>query len=166
MKEVASDYQISRAKESDLDEIARLFRACAAELRVDLGFQDFEKELSGLPGKYAEPEGSILIARDHDGCVVGCVALRPMSDPGYCEVKRLFVEPEHRASGLGRRLARMIVDEGRARGYRAMRLDTLKRLRAALALYESLGFERVSACYDNPLPGVVYMEKSLEPLRA
>ncbi len=157
---------ITRAGQEDLEDIKGLFRAYADELQVDLCFQNFEKELAELPGKYAEPEGCILIARDEDHSAVACVALRPMPQPGYCEMKRLYVHPDHRKSGLGRKLAEMIIDEARACNYRAMRLDTLKRLRPAVALYHSLGFDPVTPYYDNPLPGVIYMEKPLRPIVA
>jgi putative acetyltransferase len=42
-----------------------------------------------------------------------------------------------------------------------MKLDTLERLQAAIKLYQKFGFETVNAYYDNPLPGVVYMQKEL-----
>jgi len=160
------NYSITLAGQTDLDDIRNLFRAYADELQVDLCFQNFEKELADLPGKYAQPEGCILIARDTEDHAVACAALRPMSQPGYCEMKCLYVQPDHRKSGLGRQLAEMMIDEGCARNYRAMRLDTLKRLRAAVTLYQTIGFEPVPAYYENPLPGVIYMEKPLRPLMA
>ncbi len=154
------DVRIKQADSAaDLAEVRRLFRAYAAFLGVDLGIQGFEEELAGLPGRYAPPDGALLIARRGE-VVVGCVGLRRLAD-GVCEMKRLFVTPEGRGGGLGRRLAEAVIAIARERGYERMRLDTLDRLEAAMRLYESLGFRRTAPYYDNPLPGVVYWELPL-----
>jgi ribosomal protein S18 acetylase RimI-like enzyme len=68
------------------------------------------------------------------------------------------VKPAFRAKGLGRRLSESIVEEAKAIGYSAMRLDTLPTMRAAIRLHEGLGFRRVSASYDTPLADTVFME--------
>ncbi len=144
----------------DLDMARRLFRAYQGELGVDLGFQAFERELAELPGAYAPPAGGLLLAREGER-TLGCVALRPMGD-GCCEMKRLYVSPTARGTGLGRRLAVAIIDRARALGYRCMRLDTLDSLTQAMALYESLGFVRRAPYYANPLQGVVYWELEIQ----
>jgi putative acetyltransferase len=147
----------------DLESIRGLFRQYQHGLGVDLCFQDFEAELAGLPGKYAAPTGALLIARDGD-VACGCVAVRPMEGT-ICEMKRLFVRPDRRGRGLGRRLAEAILIQARSLGYTTMRLDTLERLTEAMCLYESMGFRRISAYYDNPLIGVVYWELELQESR-
>jgi len=91
-----------------------------------------------LPGKYAKPQGCILLAKDNGG-VIGCVALRPL-EPKICEMKRLYVKPEFRGNGIGKSLSARICDIGKEYGYEKMRLDTLETMKAALGLYESLGF--------------------------
>lgn len=66
---------------TDLPAITQLFRAYAASLPIDLGYQGFEGELASLPGKYAPPRGALLIARDAAGAALGCVAMRPLPSP-------------------------------------------------------------------------------------
>lgn len=144
----------------DLRAVSDLFRGYAASLPVDLGYQDFPTELAGLPGKYAEPKGALLLARDNTGAPLGCIALRPL-DEDVCEMKRLFLKPEARGLGLGRALAEAIIVAARDRGYRELRLDTLPSMASAIALYEGLGFERIEPYYAPTPPGTVFMALAL-----
>jgi ribosomal protein S18 acetylase RimI-like enzyme len=138
--------------------VRTLFEEYAAALGVGLGFQDFERELAELPGEYAPPGGRLLLALDPEP--VGCVALRPY-EPGTCEMKRLYVRPESRGTGLGRRLVEAIVAAGRDAGYERMRLDTMPSMEAARALYRSLGFVEIEAYRFNPVHGTTYFELAL-----
>lgn len=145
----------------DMADVAGLFRAYAASLDVDLGYQNFAAELAGLPGPYAPPDGALLVARRPDGLAVGCVGLRPLPADGICEMKRLFIIPEARGGGLGRRMVEAILNEGACIGYREMRLDTLPSMAEALAMYGRLGFQRVEAYYDTPIAGTIFMQRRL-----
>ena len=145
--------------EDELPAVRRLFEEYAASLEVDLGFQDFERELLELPGEYSPPAGRLLLALD-DGEPAGCVALRPY-EPDVCEMKRLYVRPDFQGSGLGRRLAERIVEAGRDAGYRLMRLDTLPTMAAARSLYRSLGFEEIDAYRHNPVHGTTFFQLRL-----
>ena len=146
---------------ADLPAITQLFRAYAASLPIDLGYQGFDGELAALPGKYAPPAGALLIARDVRGASLGCVAVRPLEQPGVCEMKRLYVAPEGRGLGLGNALALAIVDAARAAGHREMRLDTLPTMLSAQALYRALGFAEIAPYYESPIVGTVFMSLKL-----
>ena len=143
----------------DRADVEALFREYVASLSEDISFQNVSDELAGLPGKYARPTGVVLIARDVTQGA-GAVAYR-MVEPGVCEMKRLYVRPAFRGTGLGRELANELIDDARARGYRTMLLDTLASMASARALYRDLGFVAVAPYYDNPLPGVMYMALEL-----
>ena len=144
----------------DRETVLALFRAYIDGLGIDLSFQGVDDELASLPGKYARPEGLVLLARASEGAAVGTVAYRPFSD-GVCEMKRLYIAPDWRKHGAGRALCDRLLDEARAAGYRRMLLDTGDWLTPARALYRSLGFDEVPAYYHNPLKGTVYMAKDL-----
>jgi ribosomal protein S18 acetylase RimI-like enzyme len=153
-----SDAEVAAARE--------LFIEYQAWLKVDLCFQGFAAELASLPGAYSPPSGRLLLAarrRDPaaggalDGSdVAGCIALRAF-DADRCEMKRLFVRPEHHGHGLGRRLVTSLLAEARAIGYRTMVLDTLPQMTEAQRLYESLGFRDIPAYRVNPIPGARYL---------
>ncbi|RAL05482.1 GNAT family N-acetyltransferase [Aspergillus ibericus CBS 121593] len=138
-----------------------LFLTYAQWLNIDLSFQNFDAELSSLPGKYAPPDGEILLAysTSSPSIPLGCIALRPLPDPEdpssspstsrrYCEVKRLWVAPEARRMGLGRALVDAIMARAKELGYREMRLDTLRSMEGPVRLYKSLGFVEIEPYYD------------------
>jgi GNAT superfamily N-acetyltransferase len=144
---------------SQIQTLRDLFREYEAFLQVDLCFQRFEEELASLPGRYAPPQGALLLVIAA-GQAAGCVAMRPLNEE-VCEMKRLYVRPAYLGQGIGKKLARSVIERARAAGYTQMCLDTLEKLQPALGLYAGLGFQTCPPYYANPLPGVVYMERVL-----
>jgi ribosomal protein S18 acetylase RimI-like enzyme len=151
--------QLARFPEQ-IEIVRTIFREYAESLGFDLGFQQFDAELAGLPGKFATPRGCVLLASDDDGEIVGCVAMRPL-DETICEMKRLYVRPTGRGLHVGRQLAMRICAAAQQAGYQRMRLDTLPTMHAALGLYASLGFEPIDAYVFNPIPGAIFLECDL-----
>jgi ribosomal protein S18 acetylase RimI-like enzyme len=144
----------------ELAAVKALFEEYARSLNFSLCFQGFDQEMATFPAKYAPPTGALLLATVEEQ-PAGAVALWQQA-PGICEMKRLYVRPEFRGHALGRRLAESIVAEGKAMGYRAMRLDTIKSSMAtAKAMYQRMGFREVEAYYDSPIADVCYMELAL-----
>jgi ribosomal protein S18 acetylase RimI-like enzyme len=140
-----------------------LFREYADSLGIDLAYQGFEEEIRDLPGTYAPPRGMLLLARN-DTDVVGCVAVRPL-DEQIAEMKRLYVRPAGRGSGLGRTLAEAAIDFAARNGYARMRLDTLPQMQRAQELYKTLGFVTIEPYRYSAVPGTVFLELSLESRR-
>ena len=151
-------------------EIARtLFREYQRSIDTDLCFQSFEEELAGLPGKYAPPRGTLLIAwmKTPDGAQapVGVIAMRPLADD-ICEMKRLYVRPAGRGHQLGRRLIEHLIATARAAGYRKMRLDTLTdKMGHAISIYRDFGFNDIAPYFDSPLPNELFMELDLREVQ-
>jgi putative acetyltransferase len=139
-------------------EARRLVEEYAHSLGIDLAFQEFHKEIESLPTEYGPPHGGFLLA-EHDGRFVGCGGFRMFSaDATIAEMKRLYVAPSGRGHGIGRALAVRVIDEARARGYAAIRLDTLPTMHSARAMYAALGFRPIPPYRYNPIEGTTFME--------
>ena len=141
-----------------------ILREYGDSLGIDLSFQGFESELHSLPGAYAAPRGTLLLAWV-DGELAGCCALRPLDDVdtvNAAEMKRLYVRPAFRRFGLGRLLAEAVLDAARQIGYSSVLLDTLDDMEAARALYEELGFIEVPPYYHSPIAGSHYLRVDLD----
>ena len=143
---------ISDAGPDDADALRELFREYADAIGELFWRDRFEEELDALPGWYE----ALLVARLGDE-LVGCVALKRLPD-GAAELKRLYVRPPLRGTGLGRTLAHAAVERARKLGYAVLRLDTLPHMAEARALYVSLGFVPTGPFSDNPIPGVLFFE--------
>jgi len=145
---------------SQIAQARELFLEYAQSLGFSLCFQNFDEELSGLPGEYAPPEGRLLLA-EYEGRLAGCVALHKL-EPGICEMKRLYLRPQFRGKALGRALAERIIAEAQLLAYRRMRLDTVEPvMKDAVAMYRKLGFKEIAPYCTNPIAGALYMELEL-----
>ncbi|NSL85527.1 GNAT family N-acetyltransferase [Chitinophaga solisilvae] len=152
--------KVTATDTGSLEQVKQLFREYANWLSVDLSFQQFEDEMTHLPGPYAAPAGALFLAKV-DGQVAGCVAVRSF-DNTTAEMKRLFVKDAFKGHGVGKALAAKAIEESKALGYRRILLDTLAHMKPAIELYTSLGFEPIAAYYDNPLSSAVYLSLVLD----
>ncbi|HMU32720.1 MAG TPA: GNAT family N-acetyltransferase [Pyrinomonadaceae bacterium] len=143
-----------------IEDARTIFREYEKWLGLDLCFQGFEEEVRSLPGRYAKPDGRLILAYK-DGELAGGIALRKIGD-GICEMKRLYLRENSRGGGIGRELIEKLIEEARSIGYKKMRLDTFPpKMGKAVRLYESHGFYEIPAYYENPYDGVLYMERVL-----
>lgn len=137
----------------------RLIEEYAASLNLDLSFQNFAHEMEHLAGEYSPPSGMFLLA-ERNAVSVGCAGVRRFSE-GTGEIKRLYVIPAARGSGIGRLLAEGIVAAARELGYARLLLDTLPSMKEAQSLYVSLGFKPTAAYRFNPVPGTAFLEMEI-----
>jgi putative acetyltransferase len=164
MADAQASYEIAPARwPEDTEHALRLLKnygsylAASPVAAAGMCFADYEAQLRELPGKYAETDADLLLARIK-GEAAGCAALTPriLNDgERAAELKRLWVEPRFRRYGLGRGLMMAAIDWARTRGYRTLVLDTVNEaMPAASALYQSLGFEETGRFNDSPILGV------------
>ncbi len=148
---------VHRGRHELIPIVKMLFEEYQEELDIDLCFQGFEEELRNLPGKYGPPKGALLLILD-GSAPVGCGALKDLGD-SVCELKRIYVRPQYRNVGVGKDITLTLLEHADSLRYTTARLDSLKRLVAAIRLYERLGFRLTEPYNHNPEPDVVYMER-------
>jgi len=153
---------LSAADSEAIEHVRQFFRNYAGWLGVDLSYQNFEQEMASLPAAYAMPQGRLFYA-EVDGQPAGCVGVRPLSDTeGVCEMKRLYVEPAFRGTGVGRQLALLAIKAAKEIGYRKLIIDTLPNMRMAVKLYRELGFTEAPSYYQTPIEGTMFLALDLE----
>lgn len=141
-----------------LDNAINLFKEYFIELNENLCFQNFDEELKDPLKKYGPPGGSLFIAY-YDEQPVACIGFQTLDVDGVCKMKRLYVQPAFRKNKIAAQLVKLLLKDAKQKGFTKMVLDTLEKLQPAIKLYESFGFEHTGAYYNNPLPGVVYMQR-------
>ena len=120
------------------------------EFESCLAMQNFDREIDELEKKFAPPKSTLIIAHDEDGQAAGCVGIKKFSGD-ICELKRLYVRPKYRKSGLGRLFTEMMMEKAKEAGYKKMYLDTMPGLEAALRLYKRLGFYEIEKYYNKKI---------------
>ena len=151
-----------------LESARSLFLAYGDFLRASgehLGFRfdRLEQEAHDLPAAYEADNGAVLVAAKGDSSI-GCIAFRAFrgcAEEGCCEVKRLFVLPEYRGSGIGLRLATAALELAGGKGYRCAYLDTEPVVMpAAHRTYLKVGFVEYDRRGAGPA-SVSFLRKSL-----
>jgi putative acetyltransferase len=145
--------EVERADQADVEALLRAASALMAGLYPP-------ESCHGLDlAAFERPEVTLFVAR-LDGRAVGCGAYLLQGD-GSAEIKSMFVAPEARGRGIGRRLLEAIEAAVRGR-VGALRLETGVKQLAALRLYQAAGFRPrgpFGPYTDDPLS--VFMEKPL-----
>jgi ribosomal protein S18 acetylase RimI-like enzyme len=154
---------VASGDEQGLHDVRELLRAFAGEYAGSCGAvfeaQGLAAEIAGLPGRYAGPSGCLLLATNGLSAA-GCVALRDLGG-GTCEMKRLYVSPAHRGTGLGRRLVLALIAAAGRAGYRRMVLDTVPEMAGAVSLYRRTGFTETDRYWDHPGASAIFMAMEL-----
>jgi len=127
-------------------------------------FGALKEEAANLPQSYLDQDGGAILALA-DAHPIGFVAWRSLPAPELAtawELKRLWIRPEGRGSGTGRKLVQAVLDRAKANSKSAVLLDTAPvAMAAAYSLYLRLGFVECPSYNGRSLNGIVYMRKSL-----
>jgi putative acetyltransferase len=146
----------------DLAIVRQLWEEYWASFGLPMDFQGFGDELLGLPGVYGAEGGALLLAFDSSE-PAGTIAMRRLEATSG-EVKRLYLRPNFRGHGLGRRLLEAVIDRASAVPYDCLYADTLPSMMGALSLYRWGGFEQVEVYSNTPTPGAIYLKLKLPRL--
>jgi ribosomal protein S18 acetylase RimI-like enzyme len=156
----------------EIADVRELFTEYAESLGWDLSQGGhFADEIRDLPGPYAQPAGSLLLAYV-DEEPAGALGLQPVpldariSGIGaehFGELKRLYVRPEFRRAGIAQALMERAEVEARRRGYDRLVLTTSEEMfPLAQGLYDRLGYEVTREYRDDmPYPHIRWMQKCL-----
>ncbi|MEL6972617.1 MAG: GNAT family N-acetyltransferase [Bacteroidota bacterium] len=146
--------------ESDYNIAMQLFQEYAADLGFDLSFQNFDQELATIGQQYGPPSGTLSIVLGEDDSPLGCAGIKKFEGT-ICELKRMYLRPEARGQGVGKKLLQELIAAAKELGYIKMRLDTLPSMSSAIGLYKSFGFYEIEAYRYNPFAEAVFFELDL-----
>jgi GNAT superfamily N-acetyltransferase len=123
-----------------VEEARELFFEYAEWLSPIVRITTIHRDIAALPEPFVPPSGRLLLACGDDGVACGCIGVRRFSDT-ECELKRLYVRPSCRTSGIGRALFSAALDAARELGYREALISTIpSHMDTANRMYEQYGF--------------------------
>lgn len=151
-------HQIEQAKQIVMAVCLEIWQDVLTE--EDLSRYDSMSDIEQVRSHYFDNDGVFLVLLDNEQ-VVGTGAIRKLDDE-ICELKRMWFLKAYRGQGWGWKMAQMLFDFARQRGYRKVRLDLANEERQpqALKFYTMLGFYPIERYNDSPCN--IFMEKSLE----
>jgi ribosomal protein S18 acetylase RimI-like enzyme len=155
----AAGYRIRSATGADHDAVARELAAYLAFLGETLDGEGLDRDIAQWQSVYDGDHGVLLVVVEPGGEVVGTAAVRRL-EPGIGEIKRMWIRPAHQGKGLGRPLMDACLAAARALGFQRLRLDSERKLQAALHLYHAYGFAEVPD-YNGNQRAEIWMERAL-----
>ena len=136
--------EIREARASDIPAVVELVAATLAEFGLAFGVgAPTDDQLHHLPASYADHGGAFWVALDGDA-LVGTAGVFPVA-PATFELRKMYLRPTTRGSGLGKRLLDTAITWSREHGATLLVLDTVEAMTRAIAFYERHGFVRDDA---------------------
>jgi N-acetylglutamate synthase-like GNAT family acetyltransferase len=135
------DYTLRRATNANLPGVWTLISCVLRSYGLTANPQTTDKDLVDIEANYWSMKGAFFVLLD-GGEVIGTVALHRETDT-VCELCRMYLAPQYRGRGLGRRLLESAVCEAKQRGFKEMHLKTASVLVEAISLYQRAGFSAV-----------------------
>ena len=136
--------QLRSATRADGPALLQLVTAVLAEHGLAADPAGTDADLQDVEQHYLRSGGWFVVVENAAGEIVGSVGLAPLAESGLVELRKMYLRPELRGLGVGRRLLLEAIAEARRRGFRCIRLETASVLKAAVALYVRHGFVPVT----------------------
>ncbi|MBL1415988.1 MAG: GNAT family N-acetyltransferase [Moritella sp.] len=147
-------YKIQEIKPLDDTAIGNIIKKVGEEYgAIGDGFGPSDAEVNAMSQHYADENASrYFIATIKGNIVGGCGIAAFNGSNDVCELRKLFLLPESRGLGLGKKLTEDCLKYAQHKGYTKCYLDTLKSMQSAISLYEKLGFKHL----DKSLAGTIH----------
>jgi ribosomal protein S18 acetylase RimI-like enzyme len=152
-------YTVRLVEPRDRAAVARELAGYLAHIEEELDTDGLDHDIAHWESEYSGTAGALLVVEDPAGEIVGTAGVRTL-EPGVGEIKRMWIQPRCHGLGLGRRLMVACLDHARLLGFRLVRLDTERKMTAALGLYRSCGFREIDD-YNGNTRAQVWMELEL-----
>jgi putative acetyltransferase len=147
-------YDIQEIKPIDDTKVCEIIKKVGEEYgAIGEGFGPSDPEVNAMSQHYNDESSSRYFVAFIKGSIVGgsgIAAFNGSSD--VSELRKLFLLPESRGLGLGKKLTEDCLEYAKRKGYKKCYLDTLRNMKSAIALYEKLGFKHL----DRPLAGTIH----------
>jgi ribosomal protein S18 acetylase RimI-like enzyme len=136
--QTVSDYTLRKATNADLAAVWALISSILRSYGFSPNRHTTDQDLADIEANYWDRRGAFFVMLDGEE-VIGTVALQRETDAS-CELCRMYLAPEYRGRGLGRKLLEHFVREAKASGLKEMHLKTASVLVEAISLYKRAGF--------------------------
>ncbi|MFT7561147.1 MAG: putative acetyltransferase [Flavobacteriales bacterium] len=148
------NYEIKEIKPQHDAKICEIIKSVGEEYgAIGEGFGPSDPEANTMSQNYKDDSSSkYLVATINDTIVGGSGVASFNGSYEICELRKLFLLPESRGLGLGKRLTEDCLTYAKSKGYKKCYLDTLKNMTSAISLYENLGFQYL----DKPFEGTIH----------
>lgn len=133
------EYRFREAAAGDEHSIRDVVYSVLREYGLAPDPEGTDADLADVVSAYGDAGGSFRVVVSRSGRIVGCGGLYPVRD-GDCEIRKMYLLPEARGRGLGRRLLEDLIALARQRGFRRVIVETASPLREAISLYRQRGF--------------------------
>ncbi len=142
-------YYLRPIRSADNQPIAAIIRSVLTEFEANLpGTAFYDPAIDHLYEYYQQNRTAYFVAEINHQIVGGSgIGYLSGADPAICELQKLYLLPEGRGVGLGKRLMVQCLQFAREAGYRQCYLESLPQLTAGVKLYEKFGFRYL----DHPL---------------
>lgn len=147
-------YQIKKIKPQYDTKVCEIIKKVGEEYgAIGEGFGPSDPEVIAMSQHYEDSRSSIYLVAIIEESIVGGSGVAAFNgSKEICELRKLFLLPESRGLGLGKKLTESCLDYAKSKGYQKCYLDTLTSMKSAISLYEKLGFEHL----DEPLEGIIH----------
>ena len=136
--------EIRQATNADAESVRELIFGVLAEYGLTGDPDGVDADLTDIEANYIRSGGLFEVVEADDGQLVGSVGLLPLRG-GVCELRKMYLAPEVRRQGLGKRLLERTLERARALGFRRVELETAGCLVEAINLYTRYGFHPVES---------------------